>query len=226
MNKEQRLIYKMLIENTGTHMLDSGGAYGRNWERNQKKSIKDFISENEEDYYFSDNGEIYRTVSVFHYLSGLELDELCDNFNKRNSNTKDWDGELSPNENIYGVSTKAANYLNKNYDVEIEYTFNTYNYDSDLSQVLQGSRLQLNGETYYLIQIHNGCDVRGGYTDAKLFKANKWSDNIHEYIWEYKSQSEIIDEIKEGYITELKDYYDNNKIWGNNEILKILEHEI
>jgi hypothetical protein len=223
MNKEQRLIYKMLVENTGTHMLDSGGAYGRNWERNQKKPIKDFINENEEDYYFSDNGEVYRTVSVFHYLSGLELDEVCDNFNKRNSNTKDWDGELSSNENIYGVSTKAANYLNKNYDVEVEHTFNTYNYDSDLSQVLQGSRLQLNNETYYLIQIHNGCDVRGGYTDAKLFKANKWSDNIHEYIWEYKAQSEIIDEIKEGYIDNITDYYDANKVWTKDDILKILE---
>ena len=25
---------------------------------------------------------------------------------------------------------------------------------------------------YVLLQIHNGCDVRGGYTDAKLFKLN------------------------------------------------------
>ena len=29
----------MLTENTGKHMLDSGGAYGRHWERNQKKSF-------------------------------------------------------------------------------------------------------------------------------------------------------------------------------------------
>ena len=225
--REQKLIYKMLTENTGTHMLDSGGIYGRNWQRNQKKSIKDFINESEEEYFFSDDGEVYRTVSVFHYLSGLELDELCDNFNKRNTNTKDWDGELSINETTYGVSKKAANYLNKNHQSQIEYTFNTYNGDSDLSQVLQGSRIKIfvdgQYEDYYLIQIHNGCDVRGGYTDAKLFKANQWSDAIHEYLWEYKSQSEIVEEITEGYITEMKDYYDNNKIWKHEEILKVLE---
>ena len=38
----KELIYKMLTENTGVHMLDSGGAYGRNWERNQVKTIEDF----------------------------------------------------------------------------------------------------------------------------------------------------------------------------------------
>jgi hypothetical protein len=225
--REQKLIYKMLTENTGTHMLDSGGIYGRNWQRNQKKLIKDFINESEEEYFFSDSGDVYRTVSVFHYLSGLELDELCDNFNKRNTNTKDWGGELSINETTYGISKKAANYLNKNYQSQIEYTFNTYNGESDLSQVLQGSRIKIfvdgQYEDYYLIQIHNGCDVRGGYTDAKLFKANQWSDAIHEYLWEYKSQTEIIEEITEGYITEMKDYYDNNKIWKHEEILKVLE---
>ena len=107
--------------------------------------------------------------------------------------------ELSINETTYGISKKAANYLNKNYQSQIEYTFNTYNGESDLSQVLQGSRIKIfvdgQYEDYYLIQIHNGCDVRGGYTDAKLFKANQWSDAIHEYLWEYKSQTEIIEEI-------------------------------
>ena len=40
-----KIIYKMLTESTGKHMLDSGGAYGRHWERNQKKSFKDFKNE-------------------------------------------------------------------------------------------------------------------------------------------------------------------------------------
>ena len=33
----------------------------------------------------------------------------------------------------------------------------------------------------------------------------------------------FIEEITEGYITEMKDYYDNNKIWKHEEILKVLE---
>ena len=31
-------LHAMLTTNTGSHMLDSGGAYGRNWERNASKS--------------------------------------------------------------------------------------------------------------------------------------------------------------------------------------------
>ncbi|MEM3215909.1 MAG: hypothetical protein QXS81_01030 [Candidatus Micrarchaeaceae archaeon] len=36
----ERQIAEMLIENTGVHMLDSGGAYGRHWQENRK--IADF----------------------------------------------------------------------------------------------------------------------------------------------------------------------------------------
>ena len=40
--KTADVIISMLKENTGAHFLDSGGAYGRNWERNQ---ARDFESE-------------------------------------------------------------------------------------------------------------------------------------------------------------------------------------
>ena len=39
--KAQKEVYAMLIENTGKHMLDSGSAYGRNWQRNKSKTIED-----------------------------------------------------------------------------------------------------------------------------------------------------------------------------------------
>ena len=38
------VIVAMLTENTGRHFLDSGGAYGRNWERNSGKTVADFKS--------------------------------------------------------------------------------------------------------------------------------------------------------------------------------------
>ena len=38
---EQKII-EQLTANTGTHFLDSGGAYGRNWQNNQ---LRDFNSE-------------------------------------------------------------------------------------------------------------------------------------------------------------------------------------
>ncbi len=35
--KTETVIYKMLTENTGVHMCDSGGKNGRHWQKNQKK---------------------------------------------------------------------------------------------------------------------------------------------------------------------------------------------
>ena len=43
MNTET-LIHAMLTTNTGTHMLD-GGDNGRNWQRNQGKTLADFQAE-------------------------------------------------------------------------------------------------------------------------------------------------------------------------------------
>jgi len=93
---------------------------------------------------------------------------------------------------LYGVSTEAFDYLQNNFELEINRTFNTYNCDSDLDQVLQGTWIRLNDEQYLVLQVHNGADVRGGYTDAKLFKPNE-DGLINEYISEYMTQDEIIE---------------------------------
>jgi hypothetical protein len=218
----QRIVYAMVIENTGAHFLDSGGAYGRAWQRNQNKTIKDFINEPEEQYTF-DGSYISRTVSVFHYLCGLEVDDLCIKFNAKNKKENNFDADAD----VYGVGKNTWEWLNeKNWLMEggkipIQYTFNTYNGDSDLSQILQGSRLEINDDTYYLIQVHGGCDARGGYTYARLFKTAYHSDGIHEYLNEYKDSYEIIDELE--YIEEMPDANVKGKVWKSGEIKSILE---
>lgn len=149
----------MLTESTGAALCDSGGAYGRHWERNQLKSLEDFRNEPEVTW----NGDDY-TISVFHYLlkcGGLELDTLCYGFNSMP--VEDWDGDY------YGVSEAGQQWLDAN-GFTSKRSWNTYNHESSLSQVLQGTELDRDGEGYLLLQIHQGCDVRGGYTDAKLFK--------------------------------------------------------
>jgi hypothetical protein len=194
----QKLVFKMLTENTGVHFLDSGFSNGRHWQRNAKKTIEDFANDPAE-LYIKDRNDDYieRTVSVFHYISTMyELDSICDKFNRIKSN--DWDGDF------YGVSAKHQAFLeNIGYDKNPR-EWNTYNGESDLSQTLQGVSLRLfvdgQYEDYAIIQIHNGADVRGGYTDAKLFKVNDWAD----YIWEYKSSSEIEDELE--YITVIDEH--------------------
>jgi hypothetical protein len=165
--KIENMIYKMLKTNTGINMCDSGGANGRMWQRNASKSLADFKAEPIVILYF--DGYMDVTFSVFHHLTKtLELDEFCEKFNRMKC--ENWDGEF------FGTSAKQCAWLEKNgFEVDkYRREFNTYNYDSDFSQVLQGTFLRQGGyvDNYVLLQIHQGADVRGGYTDAKLFKCD------------------------------------------------------
>jgi hypothetical protein len=58
-------IAKMLIENTGRHFLDSGGAYGRSWERNQALP---FLARPATTLSFR-RGELDITHNVYHWLA-------------------------------------------------------------------------------------------------------------------------------------------------------------
>ena len=172
----QNTIAAMLTENTGTHMLDSGGANGRAWQQNIGKAAADFQAEPQataEIYVREWQGkltaEVLPCVNVFHLLTGgaLELDDLCREFNAMPVN--DWGSD-----DYYGVSHDGADFLSDHGFRPEGNGFNTYNWAANHSQVMQGNELVLDGEygeeRYLLLQIHGGADVRGGYTDAKLFK--------------------------------------------------------
>ena len=189
MNKTKELIYKMLTECTGKDMCDSGGDSGRHWQRNQKNTIKDFENEPEEHIY-KDGDYIYRDLSVFHYLSELELDNICNRFNRIQRQSDNWNSDFDSDVFVYGVSSEAQQVLEYHNKVIINRSWNTYNGECDLTQCLQGANLTINNYEYILIQIHNGADVRGGYTDAKLFKLN-YEGLIHSYLYEYEEQEEL-----------------------------------
>ena len=189
MDNTKELIYKMLTECTGKDMCDSGGDSGRHWQRNAKKTIEDFENEPEEHIY-KDGDYIYRDLSVFHYLSELELDDICDRFNRIQSQSNNWNSDFNTDDFVYGVSSEAQQVLEHHHEVIINRSWNTYNGESDLTQCVQGANLTINNEEYILIQIHNGADVRGGYTDAKLFKLN-YEGLIHSYLYEYEEQEEL-----------------------------------
>jgi len=220
--KTKNLIYEMLTENTGTHFLDSGGKENRNWQRNQLKTIEDFESQKEEVYEFDfKDGEISRTVSIFHFLTNnLELDSICDEFNEIQKENNDWDFC-----DAYGVSQNAFDHIEAFWEVNILRNWNTYNGDSDLSQILQGADVEINDEQYVLIQIHNGADARGGYTDAKLFKRGEYCDYlIHEYLSEFKDSYDIEEDLKEGYIETFNDYLQGeNKTYTLEQVKKRIE---
>ena len=211
----KKTIYKMLTENTGTHFLDSGGANGRNWQRNQTKTIKDFQDEPEASLSFDVSGDhIYLdpTVSVFHKLSKV-LDEckICKDFNAMKVNN--WDSE-----NYYGVSKEGENFLNSygfstpnNSDND---TWNTYNFDNCFSQVVQGTNLiSENGENYVLIQIHQGADVRGGYTDAKLFIISDGVDCDHNNVQNDSCCFSVVDPAIDIQTKDMFNFTRNNELF-------------
>jgi len=173
----EQTIASMLTENTGANMLDSGGANGRAWQRNLGKTVEDFRAKPSAyaEVYLREwqgnlTAEVMPCVDVFHLLTSgvLELDDLCDEFNAMP--VDDWGGNNFTN----GVSSEGDDWLELNgFELKGDEGFNTYNWASNHSQVMQGQVLTLDRdgeETYVLLQIHGGADVRGGYTDAKLFK--------------------------------------------------------
>jgi hypothetical protein len=161
-------LHAMLTTNTGSHILDSGGAYGRNWERNASKSVDDFTSE---PYSWMDPYGCL-TISLFHHLddalhfeAGWDADYLAFTHNSSDSHLED-----------------IENWIEHIGATEL-YNDNSYNRDSALSQVIQYSVYELNGNQYVALQIHQGCDVRGGYTRPWIFLL------ADEYALSYESGS-------------------------------------
>jgi hypothetical protein len=170
---EKKLI-EMLTQSTGAHFLDSGGAYGRHWESNRHVTDWGMIPLRSADVWVRNDGsiEISITTNLFPYLAArLDLSKETTRLNaafKRFAERSENRDESWP-----VLSERFVRHL-KAGGKEIEegpYAFNTFNGDSTLSQVLQGVYFQLKETFYVILQIHQGADVRGGYTDPYIFEA-------------------------------------------------------
>ena len=67
-DRTETVILEQLRENTGTHFLDSGGAYGRHWQRNQHRNIHaepEVLGRFET---YGDTWYVSLALSVFHFL--------------------------------------------------------------------------------------------------------------------------------------------------------------
>lgn len=127
-------------------------------------------------YYLSERFglEITGTASTWHHLNRtLELDALCEHFNALEVNN--WDSNAA-----YGLSTEGEAYL-KSVGAEIKESWNTYNWSNNFDVVMQGSMVDIDGEPYVLLQCHHGGDVRGNYSDAKLFKLSLYMEDYFLY---------------------------------------------
>ena len=173
----------MLTEDVGWGLCDSSNmGYSSSWRKRKEKSIEDFINEPEVHFILDDYNGFYAKVSTFHYLAGagsnLILDDYCKKFNKLNK---------EPLRQI--LTEKAEKYLLKKFGISYDYLFdscdNTYNYDNDLDCFLQYSIVNIDGDQYLFLQIHGGSDIRGGYTNVKMFKLKHFQEGINEYIHEF-----------------------------------------
>ena len=176
-NNTEQQIYIMLTENTGTHFLDSGGANCRHWQRNIKKSLEDF---RKEEVFNSDAKDIWEIEkSLFHHLKdsikyNADLNEGLQAYLKH----KDLENWREP----------VEQYLQSKFPDEDINHINRYNEECCLSQTLQIIKV---GQWYknatIALAIHNGADVRGGYTDFKIFDIDtdafyNWHPENYEYI--------------------------------------------
>ena len=180
------MIVSMLTENTGKHFLDSGGAYGRAWQRNQGR---DFKSEPHATLSF-EYGYLEFTHNLYHWLiDRLDYNQEADNIfhewatNEENGDkswfqtvdefiemlgeewTDEYGCEITPNiTGLYGDGDSM--------------TVNTYNHDSLLSQIIQYTCVEVEDSNiledgiHIFLSIHGGCDARGGYTGHRIFNPN------------------------------------------------------
>lgn len=217
-----KILFDMFVENTGRHFLDSGSAYGRNWERNQSKTIQDFLdsSGSVEGYVHENKLDACIYISTFHFLRerldfepGLgrlmdifaESDSHLESYNRRNvyelreefpawlreradrlyeqrSADEDWDGDMTDPESDYDLRDFcSANESRSDWTIENPVTENTYNYDTFLDQTILFTAWQGDCDAYVVLQIHGGCDVRGGYTMPVPFRISGY-DGLYSFL--------------------------------------------
>jgi len=157
---------EMLQENTGKSFLDSGGAYGRHWQRNQNADFETQPSGCAEFYSRNDELDIVTSVSVFHFLRDrLEYNPQLD------QRYREWCEENGEDPYQYGSAEDFALSVNGKgiYQDGEPITINTANGEDMLSQTLQYIYWTDDDGAHVLLQIHGGCDIRGGYTDPVAF---------------------------------------------------------
>lgn len=194
--KTSQIIQEMLTENTGSALLDSGGAYGRNWERNQGKTFEDQPTSWAEWSTWRDpkkpgqpfgKPELCATISLYHWMARhlrfdadmqTQLEQFAQN-----------DPELE-HESWLSIQDQFAEFLHaEDGHKRAPNTINTYNDpDSwDCSQGLQYTELYTDSDyepSHLIVSVHGGCDVRGGYTAPKCFSLR------HDY-YEALSEAKI-----------------------------------
>lgn len=161
-------IVGMMTENTGCDILDSGGAYGRQWEKNRHIKVWDEIPACEVEVCADgrEDGEVIISYNIYPYLClFLGINEESERLNT----VLEVIIETSGN-GAYPADVKDfLKAIKADKDGYACGGANTYNYDNILAGILQYDIFEVDGETYIALQVHGGCDARGGYTVPQVF---------------------------------------------------------
>lgn len=201
----QRALVRMLMENTGQHFLDSGGAYGRAWQHNQATGMwqaKDWcrtpeiwpdggFNVTEESPGVEVSTQVWPVLSTFHYLrKRLEFDsQLTAWLIREGERTEDpwyasmeqWVSKVHEGEPGDYWGPDMGDY--------------TYNRENLLSQNFQFSAFTYRDQPYVALQIHGGADARGGFTAPKVFAVT--TDEAYSFLdwqdWTFGHDFEVSD---------------------------------
>ncbi|MHC4399438.1 MAG: hypothetical protein ACYTG0_07150 [Planctomycetota bacterium] len=157
---------EILTENTGRSILDSGDYYGRHWEHSQGADFERQPEGRLEFWHRDGELDILPVVNVYHFLKDRleynpELDERYREYVEQEALRLD----LRSAESFVNTLDGKGLYG----DDSGPFTVNTYNGEDLLSQTLQYVYWTDDDGAHVMLQIHGGCDVRGGYTAPVAF---------------------------------------------------------
>jgi hypothetical protein len=133
-------------------------------------------------------------------MSSVDRHEICASLDSKAILEKfelhDVNKLLEDNEDIYWTG-EAEEYLNKTLGFEVVSSGNTYNHESDLTDIMQWAIMASKGSELYsegilLVQLHHGGDARGNYGSVKAYK------------WEGEGTLFFLDTVVGWYITDLE----------------------
>ena len=203
MDKTAEVLQEMFTENTGVALCDSGGdpqydengnyigsssGYGRNFERNQGVNLDEGPQATVEFRTWGENNiDIDFETSTYHFLKeNLTFDEELDEFfhgqflEEYDSDDKCWLELMqefptslcdNPPEDCHYYD---FSYVGGFYGEGDPFVVNVYNEENLLDQVIQFVYFTSADKTEFcVLQVHGGCDVRGGYTKPRVFTVDE-----------------------------------------------------
>lgn len=189
------VVKKMFCENTGSHPLDSGGVYGRGWQHSQELEELDWTEresitldfwETKDKVELSFYKDTY-TFLIANLFYDLALDKKFHEF---------CESEEMKKKSYYTCAEKFTGQRGGN----------TYNHDLTLSRDfrfwIEGNR-EIWDAKFVIISIHNGCDIRGGYSTPHVFVPQDGMDyfisNLYDMHVRCPNKEEYSDDHIDGY---------------------------